>query len=109
MAADDSKAGTVQRDLVFAKALRDRLRVRAEFWDRWRGAILGPAILAGAGLGYAIGYGVRVAFRLPPTTEFYVAVVGLVAIGRAIAWYFDVSRLDAAQRRVQSLQARAKK
>jgi hypothetical protein len=100
---------TDEDDTALARATRarDALLARATFWDRWRAVLTGPFILLGAALGYGAGLLLRLLAHFPERTEFYAAVVGILAVGRGVASYFDVRRLEAARRRVESLSSRS--
>lgn len=88
-----------------ALALRDTLRNRITFWERRRAQLALPLAAVGLGLGWLVGHGLRVALGLDPRADWLVAVVGLVAFGRAVSLWVEPRQLEVAQRRVERLRA----
>jgi hypothetical protein len=97
---------TPQEELADAERDRDRLRDRAAWWEDRKGTVLFPAMILGLLGGYAVGLALATAVDLPGPTPWFGAVIGLLAIGRAVSTYFDPRKLLAAQRRVEALRAR---
>jgi hypothetical protein len=84
---------------------RDRFRDRAAWWEDHKGVVMLPAMIVGLGAGYGLGFGIGSAVGFPDPTRWFGAVIGLLAVGRAIGSYFDPRRLVAAQKRVDHLRA----
>jgi hypothetical protein len=96
---------TNQDDLDAALRTRDRLRDRAAWWEERKGAVLFPSMVLGLALGYALAFVVAEAIGLPSTAVWFGAVVGLLAVGQGVSWYFDPRKLVAAHKRVETLKA----
>jgi hypothetical protein len=89
-----------------AERARDHLRSRATWWEDKKGLVLFPAMTVGLVGGYAIGFVLASGLGLPDLTRWFGAVLGVLAVGRAVAAYFDPRRLTAAQQRVDALRAK---
>lgn len=97
--------GAEEQSLERAIARRDALRARITFWERWRVHLALPTAFVGLGLGWFPGHGLRLLLNLDPKADWLFAVLGMVAIGRAVSLYFEPRQLEVAQRAVQRLQS----
>jgi hypothetical protein len=84
---------------------RDRLRERAAWWEEHKATVILPAMILGLTAGYGIGLAIGTLVHLVDPTRWFGAVIGLLAVGRAIASYYDPRKLVAAQLRVDRLRA----
>lgn len=91
--------------LETATAQRDRLRERAAWWEDRKGVVLFPAMVLGLVAGYGLVFAIGQAVKLPDPAAWFGAVIGLLAVGRLVSWYFDPRKLIAAQKRVDALRA----
>jgi hypothetical protein len=84
---------------------RDRLRDRAAWWEDHKATVLFPAMILGLAVGYGLGLAVGTLVHFVDPTRWFGAVIGLLAVGRGIASYYDPRKLVAAQKRVDLLRA----
>jgi hypothetical protein len=99
-----SSGDRIEEQRVRSRRRHDRLLARFTFWERWRGALTVAALAAGSAIGYLLGLLARKTLHLPPRTEFYVAVITVVVVGRALSSFFDPRRLEVARREVDRLE-----
>ena len=92
-------------DLDAALRARDRLRDRAAWWEERKGVVLFPSMVIGLVVGYAVAFVIANAIGLPSTAAWFGAVVGLLAVGQGVSWFFDPRKLLAAQKRVETLRS----
>ena len=100
--SDEASSDSLER----ATRERDRLRDRAAWWEDHKATVLLPAMILGLGAGYALGYALGALIHFVDPTRWFGAVIGLLAVGRSIASYYDPRKLVAAQKRVDLLRAR---
>ena len=98
-AASEGEPPAVQR----ARIEHERWVRRITWWEMRRGALTAPLMLVGLLVGGAIGYGIEAAARLPSQTRFVGAVLGVLVVGRVVAWQFAHHRLEAARQRYERL------
>ena len=94
-ALSEGEPATVRR----ARVEHERWLRRITWWEQWRGVLMVPLVLAGLSIGGLIGFWVEGVARLPSQTRFVGAVLGVLAVGRLIAWQFAHHRLEAARQR----------